>query len=226
MARVTSRLRVDVDEGTAHSSTSPGARPAVAMPTRGLGARSATTTRRTASSRSGYRRTASARSSRRRGRSFSATPRGSTAAASPPNGRGCLATVTYSSPASLASLTERSYVFTGLLDELDAATRFAVTLAEESSLDLLGRPVEQRPDNTLPLAREEALRAYLPRRSPERGRRRLAPVCGRSFGAARDTIPNCTSIRPSLRRLPGIHAVETYSPGGVSPASARLYPWR
>jgi hypothetical protein len=38
-----------------------------------------------------------------------------------------LATVTYSSPASLASLTERSYVFTGSLDELDAATRFAVT---------------------------------------------------------------------------------------------------
>ena len=38
-----------------------------------------------------------------------------------------LATVTYSSPASLAALTERSYVFTGSLDELDAATRFAVT---------------------------------------------------------------------------------------------------
>jgi hypothetical protein len=38
-----------------------------------------------------------------------------------------LATVTYSSPASLASLTERSYVFAGSLDELDAATRFAVT---------------------------------------------------------------------------------------------------
>ena len=38
-----------------------------------------------------------------------------------------LATVTYSSPASLKSLTERSYRFTGSLDELDAATRFAVT---------------------------------------------------------------------------------------------------
>jgi hypothetical protein len=38
-----------------------------------------------------------------------------------------LATVTYSSPASLASLTERSYRFTGSLDELDAATRFALT---------------------------------------------------------------------------------------------------
>ena len=36
-----------------------------------------------------------------------------------------LATVTYSSPASLASLTERSYRFTGALDELDAPTRFA-----------------------------------------------------------------------------------------------------
>jgi hypothetical protein len=38
-----------------------------------------------------------------------------------------LATVTYSSPASLASLTERSYSFTGSLDELDAPTRFALT---------------------------------------------------------------------------------------------------
>ena len=38
-----------------------------------------------------------------------------------------LATVTYSSPASLASLTERSYRYTGSLDELDAATRFAVS---------------------------------------------------------------------------------------------------
>jgi hypothetical protein len=37
-----------------------------------------------------------------------------------------LATVTYSSPASLASLTERSYRFTGSLDELDAPTRFAL----------------------------------------------------------------------------------------------------
>ena len=38
-----------------------------------------------------------------------------------------LATVTYSSPASLASLTDRSYRFTGSLDELDAATRFALS---------------------------------------------------------------------------------------------------
>ena len=38
-----------------------------------------------------------------------------------------LATVTYSSPASLASLTERSYEFTGSLDELDAPTRYALT---------------------------------------------------------------------------------------------------
>ena len=38
-----------------------------------------------------------------------------------------LATVTYSSPASLASLTERSYRYTGQLDELDAPTRFALT---------------------------------------------------------------------------------------------------
>jgi hypothetical protein len=38
-----------------------------------------------------------------------------------------LATVTYSSPASLASLTERSYRFTGSRDELDEPTRFAVT---------------------------------------------------------------------------------------------------
>jgi Phytanoyl-CoA dioxygenase (PhyH) len=38
-----------------------------------------------------------------------------------------LATATYSSPASLASLTERSYRFTGALDELDAPTRYALT---------------------------------------------------------------------------------------------------
>ncbi len=38
-----------------------------------------------------------------------------------------LATVTYSSPASLAALTERSYSYTGALDELDAVTRFAVS---------------------------------------------------------------------------------------------------
>ncbi|MGH3132535.1 MAG: phytanoyl-CoA dioxygenase family protein [Gaiellaceae bacterium] len=37
-----------------------------------------------------------------------------------------LATVTYSSPASLASLTERSYRFTGSLEELDAPTRYAL----------------------------------------------------------------------------------------------------
>jgi hypothetical protein len=38
-----------------------------------------------------------------------------------------LATATYSSPASLASLTQRSYRFTGALDELDAPTRFALS---------------------------------------------------------------------------------------------------
>jgi len=38
-----------------------------------------------------------------------------------------LATVTYSSPASLASLTERSYRYTGSLDPLDAPTRYALT---------------------------------------------------------------------------------------------------
>jgi Phytanoyl-CoA dioxygenase (PhyH) len=38
-----------------------------------------------------------------------------------------LATVTYSSPASLASLTERSYRFTGPLDGLDPPTRFALS---------------------------------------------------------------------------------------------------
>jgi hypothetical protein len=38
-----------------------------------------------------------------------------------------LATATYSSPASLASLTERSYTFTGSLEELGAPTRFALT---------------------------------------------------------------------------------------------------
>ncbi|MDW8338986.1 MAG: hypothetical protein RMM28_07615 [Thermoleophilia bacterium] len=37
-----------------------------------------------------------------------------------------LATATYSSPASLASLTERSYRFTGSVAELDAPTRYAL----------------------------------------------------------------------------------------------------
>jgi ectoine hydroxylase-related dioxygenase (phytanoyl-CoA dioxygenase family) len=38
-----------------------------------------------------------------------------------------LATATYSSPASLASLTERSYTFTGSPEALDPPTRFALT---------------------------------------------------------------------------------------------------
>ena len=38
-----------------------------------------------------------------------------------------LATATYSSPASLAALSERSYSFTGSLEELDAPTRFALS---------------------------------------------------------------------------------------------------
>ena len=38
-----------------------------------------------------------------------------------------LATATYSSPASLASLTVRSYEYSGALDGLDAATRFALS---------------------------------------------------------------------------------------------------
>jgi Phytanoyl-CoA dioxygenase (PhyH) len=38
-----------------------------------------------------------------------------------------LATVTYSSPASLASLTERSFDYKASLDELDAPTRFALS---------------------------------------------------------------------------------------------------
>ena len=38
-----------------------------------------------------------------------------------------LATATYSSPASLASLTVRSYEYTGELEELDPATRFALS---------------------------------------------------------------------------------------------------
>jgi hypothetical protein len=38
-----------------------------------------------------------------------------------------LATCTYSSPASLAALTERSYRYAGSLDELDEVTRFALT---------------------------------------------------------------------------------------------------
>lgn len=38
-----------------------------------------------------------------------------------------LATATYSSPASLAALSERSYSFTGSVDELDSPTQFALT---------------------------------------------------------------------------------------------------
>ena len=38
-----------------------------------------------------------------------------------------LATATYSSPASLASLTVRSYEYSGSLDGLDPAARFALS---------------------------------------------------------------------------------------------------
>jgi hypothetical protein len=38
-----------------------------------------------------------------------------------------LATATYSSPASLASLTVRSFTYTGEVGELDPAARFALT---------------------------------------------------------------------------------------------------
>jgi len=38
-----------------------------------------------------------------------------------------LATVTYASPASLKSLTDRSYAFAGSLEDVDATTRYAVT---------------------------------------------------------------------------------------------------
>jgi hypothetical protein len=38
-----------------------------------------------------------------------------------------LATATYSSPASLASLTVRSYMYAGSLDEVDEPTRFALS---------------------------------------------------------------------------------------------------
>ena len=38
-----------------------------------------------------------------------------------------LATVTYCSPASLAALTDRSYLYTGSLDDVDEATRFALS---------------------------------------------------------------------------------------------------
>jgi hypothetical protein len=38
-----------------------------------------------------------------------------------------LATATYSSPASLASLTVRSYEYSGSLDQLDPAARFALS---------------------------------------------------------------------------------------------------
>jgi len=38
-----------------------------------------------------------------------------------------LATATYSSPASLASLTDRNFRFAGDLDALDGAQRFAVS---------------------------------------------------------------------------------------------------
>jgi len=38
-----------------------------------------------------------------------------------------LATATYSSPASLAALTVRSYSYTGAVDALDEPSRFALT---------------------------------------------------------------------------------------------------
>jgi hypothetical protein len=38
-----------------------------------------------------------------------------------------LATCTYSSPASLASLTDRSFSYTGSIETLDEPTRFALS---------------------------------------------------------------------------------------------------
>ena len=65
---------------------------------------------------------------RRRGRSSSATRADSIAAASPPASRALLATVTYSSPASLASLTEQSYSVRadGAVEALAPDQRFAL----------------------------------------------------------------------------------------------------
>ena len=118
---------VDVDAGTGPFEYVPEARPEDATPTPGRGDRSATTTRPTESSRSASPEDGIRTFTAPKGTvvfcNTSGFHRGGFATEKPR----VLATVTYSSPASLASLTERSYRFTGSLDELDSPTRFAVT---------------------------------------------------------------------------------------------------
>ena len=117
---------VDVDEAMGPFQYVPGTSPAGSTPMRGRGSRSARTTRR---------RTSSKPSSRAVGPAFTAPQgtlifcntagfhRGGFSTTSPR----VLATATYSSPASLASLTTRSYSVNGSLGDLDAPTQFALS---------------------------------------------------------------------------------------------------
>ena len=118
---------VDVDAGTGPFEYVPGSAPGGARRRVAVASARRATTRPTASSRSGSRtdgiRTFTAPKGTLVFCNTSGFHRGGFATEKPR----VLATVTYSSPASLASLTERSYRFTGSLDELDDSPRFALT---------------------------------------------------------------------------------------------------
>ena len=118
---------VDVDESMGPSSTSPGASPAARTRTRGPGSRSARTTRPRRSSRRGSRRRPSRRSPAPAGTLLFCNTAGFHRGGFSTTKPRMLATATYSSPASLAALTVRSYRYTGAPDALDAPTRFALT---------------------------------------------------------------------------------------------------
>ena len=101
-------------------------------------------------------------------------------------------------------------------DVADGALDVDVLVAHEHAPDdlhglaLLGRPVEQGPHDPLPLPGEEP-RAESP--SPGsctwNATASLTPACGRSFGAEASRHRRERVTSPSLRRFPGIQAVET-----------------
>ena len=103
-----------------------GASPAAGTATRGAGSRSARTTRPRRSWRRGSPRGDATFTAPKGTLIFCNTAgfhRGGFSTTDPR----VLATVTYSSPASLASLTVRSFDYSGSLEELDDATRFALS---------------------------------------------------------------------------------------------------
>ena len=113
-----------------------------------------------------------------------------------------LATATYSSPASLAALTVRSYSYTGRCRR----ARRAVTLCSHLTV-----PVEQRPDDTAPLARERAARRVALRSGSWtwNDTASCTETWWWSFGESIEQTAASTLTSPSFSRFPGIQAVAT-----------------